>query len=74
MQGTTIRCGVPGAMPVGWSLPDSERPSPVPASDLSNLWRAIALVALLLALFATMPEFDGRTSADWGEQEDDDRR
>jgi hypothetical protein len=73
LQGMTIRCGVPGAMPVGWTLPDSERPTP-PVADLSNLWRAIALVALLLALFAAMPEFDGRTSADWGEQEDDDRR
>jgi hypothetical protein len=60
-------------MPVGWTLPDSERPES-PAPDMSNLWRAIALVALLLALIAALPEFDGRTSADWGEQEDDDRR
>jgi hypothetical protein len=72
-QGMTIRCGVPGAMPVGWTLPANERPEP-PASDMSNMWRAIALVALLLALIAALPEFDGRTSADWGEQEDDDGR
>jgi hypothetical protein len=72
-QGMTIRCGVPGAMPVGWTLPAAERP-PQPASDPNNMWRAIALVALLLALIAALPEFDGRTGADWGEQSDDERR
>ena len=70
--GVTVRCDVASAMPVGWTAPDGER-APVPASDPNNGWRALAIVALLLALIGLLPEFDGRESADWGRQEGDDR-
>jgi hypothetical protein len=69
--GVTVRCDVASAMPVGWTAPEGERAT-VPASDPNNGWRALAIVALLLALIALLPEFDGRQSADWGRQEGDD--
>lgn len=75
-SGMTIRCGVDGAMPVGWTLPagvgtarDTGRGA---ASDTSQMWKAAVLVALLLALFAAMPEFDGTADKDWERQERDD--
>ncbi|MEJ1970668.1 MAG: hypothetical protein WDN03_18880 [Rhizomicrobium sp.] len=71
--GGTIRCGAEGAMPAGWSLPDSEREAPPPTDTLA-MWEAIAMVAMLLALIAIMPEFDGRSDADWDRQEGDDER
>jgi hypothetical protein len=60
-------------MPVGWSLPDSERSAP-PPGDTLVMWEAICTVAMFLALIAIMPEFDGRSDADWDRQEDDERR
>jgi hypothetical protein len=74
-NGGTIRCGTEGAMPVGWTLPDSERAALAlsrPAhSDTREMLQAICVVGLLLALFALMPEFDGTRAESWGRQEDD---
>lgn len=77
-DGGAIRCGVEGAMPVGWKAPpdayfikhQSEGADPDPAA-LAN---AILFIVLLLALFAVLPDFDGRSNADWGEQEGDEKR
>jgi hypothetical protein len=41
---------------------------------LDELVKVICLVGLLLAMIALLPEFDGRRSADWGKQEDDDEQ
>ena len=70
-HGLTIRCGTPGAMPVGWSLPFEERPfKPAPPSA-SQMLTLIGALGLLFALIALLPDFDGRTNEDWDEQEGD---
>jgi hypothetical protein len=74
-NGGTIKCGVPGAMPVGWSLSprqllDRQMSRPAdPGTD--NLLKAISVIGLLLALIALMPEFDGSHGEDWDRQEGD---
>ena len=69
-SGATIKCGVEGAMPVGWTLPDEERlDAPGPAIDPMGLAIAVFGIGGLLALIASMPEFDG-----WDAQEGDDER
>jgi hypothetical protein len=77
-DGTTIRCGTASAMPVGWSLPPEEFNSHQAALRTGNnpamLPTALCFIFLLLALFAVLPDFDGRSDADWDEQEGDDRR
>jgi len=62
-QGGTIKCGVPGAMPVGW------KPSPeqlwdrdisrAPGPGTRELLGALGFLGLLFALIALMPDFDG---------------
>jgi len=62
-------------MPAGWTLPENEAAvrdaNPSQPSDTPQMWNAVILVALLLSLFAAMPEFDGATDADWDRQERD---
>ena len=75
-DGGTIRCGVAGAMPVGWKAPPDAyfiKHESEPAADPAALANAIGFIVLLLALFAFLPDFDGRSNADWGEQEGDER-
>lgn len=72
-DGATIRCGTPGAMPVGWTLPDDQRPAP-DGPPLEELLALACVIGGLFALIALMPEFDGRRDQDWGEQEGDDER
>jgi hypothetical protein len=72
--GQTMKCGAPGAMPVGWS-PSREqlaaRPDPKPLD--ANVLAALGCVlGGLFALIALMPEFDGRTDADWGDPGEED--
>ena len=75
-NGDTIKCGTPGAMPVGWApSPDDVIDRPVEPPDL-NLGEMAALIYILAAIFAVialMPEFDGRSDSDWDQQEGDDR-
>ncbi|HEY0107605.1 MAG TPA: hypothetical protein VGB91_16100 [Rhizomicrobium sp.] len=63
-------------MPVGWVLPADEAAAHDAGhslvSQLPKALQAVTLIALLLALFAVLPDFDGRTGADWDKQEDDD--
>ena len=71
-QGTTVRCGGPTAMPVGWTLPDSERVAQTEdAAPPERIVEAVTLVVCLFALIALMPPFDGRRGADWDAEEDD---
>ena len=70
-DGLTIRCGTEGAMPVGWTLPFHERKIRPPAPSASELLTLIATLGLLFALIALLPDFDGRSGADWDAQEGD---
>jgi hypothetical protein len=73
-NGLTIRCGVPGARPVGWAPPPDR---PVPRDAPPTLAEAVAMIYLvgaIFALIALMPPFDGGEGG-WDEQEGDrDRR
>lgn len=69
-EGGVIRCGTPGAMPVGWTPPEGtvapadDTPGPG-AAELTGL---AAVIGGLFALIALMPEFEG-----WdGRERDDD--
>jgi hypothetical protein len=70
-NGETMRCGTPGAMPVGWTPPPRDRqsgPAPPTAEVLLGL---IYGVGGLFALIALMPPFDGWSPGDWDRQEGD---
>lgn len=73
-QGEMIRCGTPGAMPVGWSPPpDQARARLAARSDDIGPGKLIGLACFvggLLALFLLMPDFQGR----WDRQEEEDPR
>jgi hypothetical protein len=68
-NGATIRCGVPGAMPVGW------QPSPQqmaqwqqhrqPGPDAHHIFLVVLGLAAFFALFALLPRFDGARDEDW---------
>lgn len=74
--GDTIRCGTPGAMPVGWSLPAQEKRDRDIARSLDaspNEWlKVFCVLGLFFALLALLPEFDGSRAGDWDEQQGDD--
>jgi len=74
-DGETIRCGTPGAMPVGWQLPleerlEQERLHPPRYTSTQELLQIFGVMGLFFALLALMPDFEG----DWDKQEDDKRR
>jgi hypothetical protein len=77
-NGSVARCGSPGAMPVGWKLPDDEyKLRQAALGNRTEPWAlldAVVLVASLLAIIALLPDFDGSSDVDWDEQEGDNRR
>jgi hypothetical protein len=69
-NGDTIKCGAPGAMPVGWTpspqqLWDRQLSRP-PGPRRGDLLSAFCMVGLILALIALLPEFHG-----WREEQDE---
>jgi hypothetical protein len=67
-EGATVRCGTPGAMPVGWALPSGEQTTT--PSDTPSARGMIGLTLFLgglFALIALLPDFEGR----WDGQETD---
>lgn len=68
-EGGVIRCGTPGAMPVGWAPPEaSDTPADdMPGPGLGQLAGLVAVIGGLFALIALMPEFEG-----WDDRERDD--
>jgi hypothetical protein len=69
-RGDTIKCGVPGAMPVGW------KPSPqvlwerelsrIPGPTAVEMLAVFCGLGLFFALIALLPDFKG-----WREDQDD---
>lgn len=74
--GDSLRCGTPGAMPVGWTAAPqmalvreaSEPPDPTPGQVLG----LVAFLGGLFALIALMPDFDGWGAGDGSDEDDDD--
>lgn len=71
-QGQAMRCGAPGAMPLGWTAPAADRH--VPAANGADLLEAVGFLVLLFALIALLPEFDGSRAEDWEPRDKDGRR
>lgn len=75
VEGHTVRCGAPGAMPVGWkpapdaiALPDEGEP---PDFSETQMFGLICFIGGLLALFALLPDFEDGQGGGWDRQEDD---
>lgn len=68
-KGLTIRCGVPGAMPVGWRPSEQQiaewRRTRPPGPGANELFKLVLGLAAIFALIALMPEFDGARDDDW---------
>ena len=76
-SGDTIRCGTPGAMPVGWSPSPQQllthQFSQPPGPSHTTLLKVFLGIALLFVFIALLPEFDGSPAGGgWDRQEDDD--
>lgn len=75
VNGSVARCGTPNAMPPEWRLSGDEFHRRQEAIgnvfDPHEVVDAVALIAALLAIIALLPNFDGRSAADWDEQEGD---
>jgi hypothetical protein len=74
-DGETIRCGTPGAMPVGWTMPpeerlEKERLHPPKYPTTTELLEVFCVLGVFFVLLALMPDFEG----DWDKQEGDDRK
>src|SRR5262245_6991921 len=63
--GATIRCGTPGAMPVGWTLPADQRVAQAAEPNLDQLLKLICVLGVFFALMALLPDFEG-----WREEEE----
>ena len=63
--GATIRCGTPGAMPVGWTLPADQRVAPAVEQNLDQLLKLACVLGVFFALMALLPDFEG-----WREDEE----
>lgn len=67
-RGGAARCNTPGAMPLGWVMPEEQRErlaqTEPPFSVLEALPGLLFVVAFI-AIFALMPEFDGSKDSDW---------
>jgi hypothetical protein len=69
-SGETIRCGTPGAMPVGWTAPAGQATAsagPTPAQVVG----LVGAIGGLFALLALLPNFDGSRPGAWDRQEGD---
>ena len=71
-NGGMRRCGIPGAMPVGWDIsPDQRQARNAEMSvslNLAELTGLICFIGGIFALIALLPDFD----AGWDAQESDD--
>ena len=67
--GDWVHCDAPGAMPLGWRVPDEVYTARVlsrtPPVERDILIAAAVMLAALLALIALLPKFDGARGEDW---------
>jgi hypothetical protein len=76
LDGKSAKCGLPHAMPVGWSpspqqvLERQAEADPGPTAE--QLLNLAFFLGGLFALIALLPEFDGWAPGDWDAQEGDD--
>lgn len=70
-DGDTIRCGVPGAMPVGWTPSADTLNRETSPLTFNEAFALIYIIGGIFAVIALMPEFDGWSAGDWGKQEGD---
>jgi hypothetical protein len=75
-HGEMLRCGAPGAMPVGWRLPaDQPRDGPTAQADdpgAVKLFGLICFLGGLFALIALLPDFEGRWDGQGADEEERD--
>jgi hypothetical protein len=64
-NGGTIRCGTPGAMPVGWTLPADQRLAQAAEPNIEQLLKLACVLGVFFALMALLPDFEG-----WREEEE----
>lgn len=69
-NGETIKCGVAGAMPVGWRFP-TEQYRDEGSSEIFKWLQAICAVGVLFAIMAAMPDFDSTHPGEWDNEEGD---
>ena len=67
--GQTVRCGTATAMPVGWTAPEGDR-NFAPA-DKSEELKAVAILLLLFALIALLPDFE---QEQWDQDAEEERQ
>jgi hypothetical protein len=75
--GDAVRCGSPGAMPLGWTVSAEQRrihlarlpPDPTPLQLLG----LAGLIASLFALIALMPDFEGWEATDRQPEDGDEK-
>jgi len=72
-NGDMARCGTPSAMPVGWSPPAAVERARLAARsaemDPAKLLGLVFFVGGLFALFALLPDFQGRWDREQGDEE-----
>ncbi|HEY3697150.1 hypothetical protein [Phenylobacterium sp.] len=75
VSGRTVRCGTPGAMPVGWTPPPevlAARPATEPGPSARQLFALVCFLGGLVTLFALLPDFEDGRGGGWDRQEGDD--
>ncbi|WP_293899057.1 hypothetical protein [Phenylobacterium sp.] len=75
MEGRTVRCGTPGAMPVGWIPPpevlEIRRAAAPPGPNPTEIFGIACFIGGLLALFALLPDFEDGKGGGWDREDDD---
>ncbi len=65
IHGSAIRCGTPGAMPVGWTLSFEQGPQDwVNPVEPRQFLKVICVLGIYFCLLAMLPDFEG-----WREEE-----
>ena len=65
VHGGTIRCGTPGAMPVGWTASfENSQPDWVSPVEPRQFLKVICVLGIYFCLLAMLPDFEG-----WREEE-----